>query len=100
MNNSYSFSAIIWIYGFPEVTSWFFVTVPKEYAEEIKARTGDYRRGFGSERVSVACGTSTWQTSIFPDKKSGSYLLPIKKEIRTKEKLKDGDSAKITLTLL
>ena len=95
-----SFTAKLWIYGFPEATSWYFLTVPQEFAEEIKARTSDYRRGFGSVRVTATIGSSTWQTSIFPDKKSGSYLLPVKKEIRRIESLEANGLIKATITLV
>ena len=43
------------------------------------------KRGWGSVRVKVTLGKTKWDTSIFPDKKSGTYLLPIKAEVRIKE---------------
>jgi len=39
----------------------------------------------------VNIGKTSWMTSIFPDKKSTSYLLPIKAEIRKKEQIKEND---------
>lgn len=99
MDGSYAFTAKLWIYGFPEAASWYFLTVPQEYAEEIKARTSDYRRGFGSVRVTATIGSSTWQTSIFPDNKSGSYLLPVKKEVRAKEGMQDGDEPHVVIAI-
>ena len=41
--------------------------------------------------VIVTIGKTSWKTSIFPDKKSATYLLPLKAEIRKKENIKDKD---------
>ena len=95
-----SFTAKLWIYGSPDSASWYFITLPKEYAEEIQARTSDYKRGFGSVRVTAQLGINTWQTSIFPDKKSESYLLPIKKDIRLANNIDNGSTVRVTLTII
>jgi hypothetical protein len=57
------------------------------------------RNGFGSLRVTVRIGASAWKTSIFPDSGSGSFVLPIKKEIRKAEGLAAGDRARVHLEL-
>jgi hypothetical protein len=48
------------------------------------------RRGFGSVKVAVTVGSSTWKTSLFPQK-SGGWFLPIKKPVRLAEGLDYGD---------
>ncbi len=48
------------------------------------------RRGFGSVKVSVRVGGSTWETSLFPQK-SGGWFLPIRKPVRLAEDLDFGD---------
>jgi hypothetical protein len=48
------------------------------------------RRGFGSVKVAVTVGSSTWKTSLFPQK-SGGWFLPIKKPVRLGEGLDYGD---------
>ena len=58
---------------------WHFVTLPIDQADEIDELTMLTVRGFGSVRVVVTIGATTWSTSIFPDTKAGSYVLPIKK---------------------
>ena len=80
----YQFTAPLWLY--PGEGSWYFVTVPEDISDDISALTAGRRKGFGSVRVSVTVGGSTWQTSVFPSK-SGSYILPVKKAIRTAENL-------------
>ena len=49
------------------------------------------RRGFGSVRVDVTVGATSWRTSIFPDSKTGTYLVPVKKAVRVAEHLEPGD---------
>jgi hypothetical protein len=60
----------------------------------------DQCRGFGSLRVRVTVGGSTWTTSIFPDSVRGSYVLPIKRAVRQAENLDVGDVANVTVELI
>ena len=79
---------------------WFFVTLPDELADDIRARTDDgLRRGFGSVRVEATVGGSTWRTSVFPDTSSGSFVLPVKKPVRTAEGIEPGDTVDVSLVV-
>ena len=78
--------------------SWVFVDLPIEVAEEIHDMPLP-RKGFGSVKVDVALGTSTWSTSVFPDKASGSFVLPVKKAVRKKEGVDVGDTAEFDLSI-
>ena len=79
---------------------WFFVTLPDELADDIRARTDDgLRRGFGSVRVEATVGGSTWRTSVFPDTSSGSFVLPVKKPVRTAEGIEPGDTVEVSLVI-
>ena len=93
----FTFSGEVWIYL--GEGAWYFVTMPNELADEIQARTAGIRRGFGSLRVHVTIGESNWATSLFRESKSGSYILPLKKEIRSKEKITEGDLVSVCFTL-
>ena len=42
----------------------------------------------------------TWRTSIFPDNKRGTYLLPVKKQVRTAEGLTDGSVCSVDLAVV
>ena len=55
---------------------------------------------FGAVRVRVTVGATTWSTSVFPDSKQGSYVLPVKKAVRVAEGLDDGDDVEVTLEVL
>ena len=94
---TYAFAAEIWLYEGD--APWHFVTLPVDVADELRARTAGTRRGFGSIRVRASLGSSTWSTSIFPDRRSDSYLLPIKAEIRRREQVEAGDTVSVELTL-
>lgn len=57
-------------------------------------------RGWGSHRVTVTVGKTSWDTSIFPDKKSGSYVLPLKADVRKKENIKKGHTINFDLEMI
>ena len=92
--NQYKVSATVWLY--PGMAAWHFVTLPVDVSDDIKARFGDRARGWGSLPVTITIGETSWKTSIFPDKKAGAYLLPLKSEVRKKEHI----AAKDTISFL
>ena len=58
------------------------------------------RRGFGSVKVTARVGGSRWQTSLFPQKDTGGWFLPIKKPVRLAEGLDFGEEIEGELELL
>ncbi|MEM9600731.1 MAG: DUF1905 domain-containing protein [Pseudomonadota bacterium] len=94
----FTFTAPLWRWK-PEA-SWHFITVPADESATIKAFAPEAKRGFGSVRVRVQVGETAWQTSLFPDKKSGCYLLPVKKAVRSAEELAVGEDAEVRLELV
>ncbi|WP_435769960.1 DUF1905 domain-containing protein [Nocardioides sp. SYSU DS0651] len=68
--------------------SWFFVHLPHEVADAIDDPAP--RKGFGSVRVEVTLGSTTWRTSVFPSKEHGTFLLPVKQSVRERERLDEG----------
>ncbi|HVF03859.1 MAG TPA: DUF1905 domain-containing protein [Frankiaceae bacterium] len=77
---------------------WCFVTLPAAAAEEVREQAPP-PTGFGAVRVAVVVGESRWQTSLFPDKKRGSYLLPVKQQVRRANDLLPGDRVRVSLTV-
>lgn len=61
--------------------------MPKDISTELKEQYTGLRKGFGSLPVQATIGETTWETSIFPDSKAGTYLLPIKAKVRRDEDL-------------
>lgn len=82
------------------MAGWHFVFVPKKQSTEIKKSFGTPKRGWGSIPVVVTIGKTTWKTSIFPDKQSGGYLLPLKTEVRKKEDIFANDSISSVIKIL
>ncbi len=103
----YEFRTELWEYQAPlrddsgrMTTAWTMATVPTNYYEDIQEVTNiGSKRGFGSVRVLVTIGSTTWKTSIFPDTKSRSYVLPIKKDVRKKENIEAGSKIVVSISL-
>ena len=94
---AFEFAAALWRY--PGADGWHFVSLPPEISTEITDITTGIRRGFGSVRVAVTVGSTSWRTSIFPDSKTGAYWLPVKKAVRVAERLEVGDQVKVQLQI-
>lgn len=97
MTASYAFRGELWHY--PEEAGWHFITLPPDLGDEIRDEAAPFRKGFGSVKVTASIAGTSWSTSIFPDSKSGSYLLPVKKAIRTAAGIGDGDDVDVELVL-
>jgi hypothetical protein len=80
--------------------AWHFFAVPEDVTDEIDEHHGANAAGFGSIKVEVTIGSTTWTTSLFPDTKRGCFLLPVKKAVRTAEDLVDGSPAEVTVRVL
>jgi len=90
------FRARIWEHSPGDPGSWHFLTLPAELSEDIVLEAGP-REGFGSIRVKVSIGSTTWRTSLFPDAATGSFVLPVKKQVRRSEGLHAGAMCGVTL---
>jgi len=95
MDPTFKCKSEIWLWK--GKAAWHFITIPLKLSKEIKAFDIP-RKGFGSVAVKVTIGNTTWQTSIFPEKK-GTYVLPIKAAVRKSENLKSGDKVSVKITL-
>ena len=93
-------TSLVWIWKGGEGSGrWYFVTVPEEESNDIRAHAFGNPRGFGSVRVEAKIGEVSWRTSVFP-LNSGGYLLPLKAEVRRKANIGAGDQVTIELELL
>lgn len=92
----------VWIWrgnhpdGTPTKAAWYFLTIAGDVAQAIRASSGR-KAGFGSVRVTATIGTTSWQTSLFPAKELGGYLLPLKAAVRKSERLEVDMEADVTL---
>jgi hypothetical protein len=94
---SYSFKAELWLY--PGEAGWHFLTLPAEVADDVRVQTAGASKAFGSIKVTAEVGGHSWQTSLFRDNKSSSYLLPVKKGVRDKAKIGEGDEVTVHLSV-
>ena len=91
-----TFSGELWQWRGP--APYYFITVPADAGGRAPCRVDgrDLRLGRdpggGPPR-----GTAHWSTSLFP--KDGGYLVPIKQAVRLGERLADGDTVELRLTV-
>lgn len=90
------FRAKIWEHSPSDPGSWHFLTLPAELSEDLTLEAGP-RKGFGSVRVEVSIGSTTWHTSLFPDAAAGTFVLPVKKQVRQAEGLRAGVTCEVKL---
>lgn len=96
--NLYKMRAKVWLY--PAMVAWHFVTLPKKESDKIKELFGAMKRGWGSLPVVVTIGKTSWKTSIFPDKKAGAYLLPLKALVRKQEQILVGNTINFIVEII
>jgi hypothetical protein len=94
----YRFRASVW--KWQGDSAWHFATVPFDVSDEIEARTAHVRRGFGSVKVRVRIGSTSWETSVFPDTKAEAYVLPVKAAVRKAERIATGDEVDLELEVI
>lgn len=90
----FTFDAPLW--RWEGDSGWHFVSLPEPVADEIEDSPAP-RGGFGSVRVDVRVGRCSWSTSLFPDAKHGTFVLPMKKQVRDREQLVEGDLVRISI---
>jgi hypothetical protein len=96
--SDYRFTGEVWLHQ--GTGPWHFVTLPFDMSDEIEERTSQVQHGFGSVKVEVSIGSSTWTTSLFASDSAKSYILPLKKQVRTAESFAAGDAVTIELRLV
>lgn len=87
------FSGEIWFWQGP--APWYFVTVPAEQCQDLKAIAGTVTYGWGMIPVKARIGKIKWETSLWP--KDGRYIVPIKANVRRAANLEKGDTVTIRL---
>jgi hypothetical protein len=96
---TYTFTTALWEMP-TTAAAWVFVTLPGEASEAIGSMPRPPRPGFGSIRVRATIGETSWATSIFPDSKTGCYVLPVKKSVRVAEGVGVGETVAVTVEVL
>ena len=82
-----------------EQGAWHLMHADKKISAEIKETHGKIKRGFESIPVTAKIGKTSWDTSIFYENRSRTYILPLKLKIRQAEGLSEGDSIAYILAI-
>jgi hypothetical protein len=108
--NRIEICAALWRWTSPSApAAWFFLTVDGAAGEALSALALMRRlelgqaRGFGSLKVTARIGTSSWKTSVFPQKGPDmreSWMLPVKAAVRRAEQIGEGDEVALELEVL
>jgi hypothetical protein len=88
-----TFTGELWQWRGP--APYYFVTVPVEAAQELKAISRVVTYGWGAIPVTVRIDETEWATSLFP--KDGTYVVPIKDKVRRTTALEPGDMVTLQL---
>jgi hypothetical protein len=94
-------SGLVWIWRAepPAKGAWHFLTITGEAAEAIRTAAGGRSGGWGSIRVTATVGTTSWQTSLFPNKQAGGYMLPLKADVRKRESVNEGAVVNVAISV-
>jgi hypothetical protein len=106
MTETHTITTTLWIWSTDKApASWHFLTLGGEVAEAISALAlmrrleFGHKPGWGSVKVRATIGDTSWDTSIFPAKDVGGWLLPVKAAVRNAEGLVAGDAVKVRIDL-
>jgi Domain of unknown function (DUF1905) len=106
VTETYTATATLWIWTTDKApASWHFLTLTGDVADAIHAialmRRLEFgrKRGWGSMKVRATIGDTHWDTSIFPAKESGGWMLPVKAAVRKTEGLIAGDEVTLTVKI-
>jgi hypothetical protein len=91
-----TFTSKLWMYN--GKGAWHFLTLPKDFADGIRFFNPG-AKGFTPIKVKASIGKTSWKTAIFPDAKSGSFVLVVKADVRKAEKLIADDVVTATVGL-
>ena len=91
----FDFSADVWEWRGP--APFYFVTVPEDPSEELRALSALVTYGWGMIPVEACIGDTTWTTSLFA--KDGRYVVPLKVDVRRAEGIELGDVVRVVLSV-
>jgi hypothetical protein len=87
------FSAELFEWRGPAPFHW--LALPEESCAYVRAEDASY--GWGAVPVRARVGTTEWETSLLP--RDGGYVLPVKTVVRNAERLGDGDTVTIAMSV-
>ena len=97
INITYKFTASVWKHS--DTGGWYFVSLPIELSREIRQNMKWQEEGWGRMKAKAKIRETLWDTAIWYDTKLNTYILPLKADIRKKEKIEIGDILEIEIIL-
>lgn len=97
------FEGVLWRWtGGASNATWHFLTIDGQAADALSGtaimrRMEGNSRGFGSLKVRAMIGDTPFETSVFPSKSDGGWLLPVKAAVRRAEGIGEGDRVTVSL---
>ena len=76
---------------------WFYAPMPEREAEELRKVARSVTYGWGCIPVEARIGDAVFTTSLFP--KDGTYLLPLKVDVRRRAGVTAGDRVAVEMTI-
>ncbi|WP_232668642.1 DUF1905 domain-containing protein [Pseudonocardia sp. TRM90224] len=89
------FSAELWEWRGPAPYYW--LTLPEDGCSYVRAEAAMATYGWGAIPVRARIGGTEWETSLLP--KDGGYVLPIKSADRTAERVSQGDTVVVAMSV-
>src|SRR5687768_316807 len=89
------------VFKYPGSGGWYFVETSDDLTKKLRNLSvfEVNKVGFGYIKVQAIIGTTSWNTTLFPQKNE-PYLISIKESIRKKEEIEEGDTIRIECKLM
>lgn len=78
---------------------WHFLTIDGQTSAELRYAALGRTGGFGSIKVEARIGGTIWSTSLFPHRETGGFILPLKADVRKREKIGADDVVTVELRI-
>jgi hypothetical protein len=88
-----TFSAELFEWRGPAPFYW--LPLPADVCDYVLSEAPAVSYGWGAIPVCVRIGRTEWETSLLP--RNGGYVLPVKKDVRTREGFGDGDRVTVAM---
>jgi len=76
---------------------FYWMSLPGDACEDVRAEAAEATYGWGAIPVRVRIGGTEWETSLLP--RDGGYVLPVKKDVRARERFGDGDTVTVAMSV-
>ena len=88
-----TFTGVLFEWRGPAPFYW--LALPEDVCDSVRDQAAQVTYGWGAVPVSARIGGTEWETSLLP--RGGGYVLPIKRAVRTRESVGDGDTVTVAV---